>query len=286
MSTKKKTSELVTGSAQIQRMLVALAPSFNTVTTLEAAAALAGRLQAELTGLFIEDIRLLQLASLPFTREVDAGSGQQRSLSSRSMSRSLRAQAVRARAVLQDVATRHRVSSRFHTTRGEMLAEIISASREVDVMVVGVERYAGAERLRTTISGVVSQCRCAVMLVQEEATKGENIIVLYDGTSAADTALALAQRLAVEQGADRVVVLTEDKKLQKKVIQQLEQTNREITYDFQILDIDASGLYDLPKILRQQQCGMFIVPQNNPVSRQMIETGALARFNCPVLLVR
>ncbi|MBK7177644.1 MAG: universal stress protein [Chloroflexi bacterium] len=55
---------------KIQRILVALDASPHSLAALEAAIDLAERLDAELQGLFVEDINLLRLAQLPFAREL------------------------------------------------------------------------------------------------------------------------------------------------------------------------------------------------------------------------
>ena len=54
----------------IRRILVAVDASTHSLAALEAASVLAEVLNAELVGIFVEDINLLRLAGLPFAREV------------------------------------------------------------------------------------------------------------------------------------------------------------------------------------------------------------------------
>ncbi|MGB7837261.1 MAG: universal stress protein, partial [Terrimicrobiaceae bacterium] len=54
----------------IRRILVALDASAHSRAALEAACELALGLDAELSGLFVEDINLLRLAQLPFASEI------------------------------------------------------------------------------------------------------------------------------------------------------------------------------------------------------------------------
>ena len=58
-----------TAAPAIRRILVALDASTHSLAALETAAGLAARLEAELVGLFVEDINLLRAAELPFARE-------------------------------------------------------------------------------------------------------------------------------------------------------------------------------------------------------------------------
>ena len=67
---------------RIDRVMVALDSTKQSQAALKAAAELAARLNVELIGLFVEDINLLQLASLPFAREIVYGSETKRSFSS------------------------------------------------------------------------------------------------------------------------------------------------------------------------------------------------------------
>ena len=59
-----------TFSFPLHRILVPLDASENSLTALDTAAELAAVLDAELEGLFVEDINLLQLCDFPFAREV------------------------------------------------------------------------------------------------------------------------------------------------------------------------------------------------------------------------
>ncbi len=59
-----------TKQTAIQRILLALDASPQSVAALDTATELAGRLGAELTGLFVEDTDLLRMAALPFAAEI------------------------------------------------------------------------------------------------------------------------------------------------------------------------------------------------------------------------
>jgi len=88
------------------------------VRELEAAAALAGRIGAELTGLFVEDATLLRFAALPFAREIGFASAARRGTGVDAMERSLRTLAREARQVLVSVAERQDVRWSFRVERG------------------------------------------------------------------------------------------------------------------------------------------------------------------------
>ena len=97
---------------------------------LEAAAALAGGVGAELFGLFIEDLDLLRFASLPFAREIGLSPALRRSLDVASLERDLRERAARAERAIAGTAGRAAVRWSFRVTRGFVAAELLAAAAE------------------------------------------------------------------------------------------------------------------------------------------------------------
>lgn len=95
---------------------------------LEAAAALAGRIGAELTGLFVEDATLLRFAALPFAREIGFASAARRSTGVDAMERSLQALAGEARRVFAGVAERQDVRWSFRVERGVSPEALLAAA--------------------------------------------------------------------------------------------------------------------------------------------------------------
>jgi hypothetical protein len=102
----------------------------------EAAAAIAGSIEGELAGLFVENVDLLHLAALPFTREVGFPSAETRELDVERMERVLRAVAGEANRLLGMVAARARLRWSFRVTRGVFAAELASAAERADLVLV------------------------------------------------------------------------------------------------------------------------------------------------------
>ena len=116
----------------------------------EAAAAIAGNIEGELAGLFVENIDLLHLAALPFTREIGFPSAESRELDVERMERTLRAVAAEASRMLGTVAASARLQWSFRVTRGVFAAELASAAERADlVLVPGAGHVSrGAHRIR------------------------------------------------------------------------------------------------------------------------------------------
>ena len=122
----------------IRRILVALDNSRHSLAALEAAAELAARLQAELSGLFVEDINLIRLAGLPFAQEIHYPSASLRQLSRQKLDQELKARATQARQALAAAATQANVDWSFRVVRGLVAAELLAAASDVDLLSLGI----------------------------------------------------------------------------------------------------------------------------------------------------
>jgi hypothetical protein len=124
---------------KIRRVIVGLDPAAGSRMLLEAAADLAGEMQAELLGLFVENQDLLHFAGLPFAREVGFESATRRALDVESMERSLRALARDARQMLEAVAGATRVPWSFRVVRGAPAAALLAAAEESDLVIARLD---------------------------------------------------------------------------------------------------------------------------------------------------
>ncbi len=117
------------------RILVALDDAEAAVGALSTAAFLASRLQAELHGLYVEDIDLLRLAGLPFARTVGHASARSQPLDFAAVERAFRQQAERMRALMEEMAERERLAWSFQVERGRLLDAMMAAAGSADMLV-------------------------------------------------------------------------------------------------------------------------------------------------------
>ena len=178
---------------------------------LRAAADAASRMNTELTGLFIEDINLLNLAAMPFASEVCFPSATRREMDVGRLESSLRALAGEAQRALETVARRAALRSSFRVARGALLAELLAAASETDVVVAGtLSRTSALSEL--SVVCLASVAREAVAgLVRELAPSVRGRITVVVLETDADTALhwesEFRELLARDGLAHRVRVL-------------------------------------------------------------------------------
>jgi nucleotide-binding universal stress UspA family protein len=197
------------GARAIRRILVALDASPDSLAAMEAAAELASRLDAELAGLFVEDVRLVQAAALSLARAVNVSSATERVFDLDAIERELRAQAARIRLALAAVGDRLRVRWTLRVARGQVAAEVLGAARGADLLLIG-----RGGRLRSREAGLGSVARAAateaaapVLLLRAGTRITAPVLVGYDGSPASGRALAFAVALARAGGGGLLVMV-------------------------------------------------------------------------------
>ncbi|MGE5240415.1 MAG: universal stress protein [Bacteroidota bacterium] len=269
----------------IRRILVALDASVSSLATLEAAVALASHLEAELIGLFVEDVNLLNLAALPFAREVGFPSARRRRLGSLEMERSLRAQASRAQAALIAAAERQSVRCSFRVVRGEVTAQVLEAATEVDLLALGMGRPR-AWRASSTSRVIASSASRPVLLLTPGTPVGPPIASVYDGSAESARALLLARRLAQTESATlTVLVVARDaddaQRLRQQAAGHLAGSGLAVDY-VTLMDADAA---DVAQAARRRATGTLVLAANLLLKSGTLEQ-LLTELDCAVILTR
>lgn len=191
--------------APIRRILVALDTAPTSEAILEGVARLAARAEAELLGLFVEDIDLLNMAGLPFARESCLALALSRRLEAEDMERALRAQAERARALLEKTALRLSLRWSFRVVRGRMAEELQTASEQVDLIAFWLPLHTRAGAGMPAIARTVSR---PILFLPHGAALQPPFGVVFERSEASRRALALAAQLAGEEKRGVTVLLT------------------------------------------------------------------------------
>jgi len=179
------------------RVVVALDTS-GSLAALATASGLARAMEAELVGLFVEDVDLLAFAALPFAGEVGFASAQWRALDVATMERSLRAQARRIREALGKRLAGEPVKWTFEVVRGTTFTALASVAAERDLAVVTVRR--GADRARADIARAIGTLPTALLIVPESTPPPRMIAVVAPAQAAPREIAALVASLSTHYG--------------------------------------------------------------------------------------
>jgi len=169
-----------------RRILVALDTSMGSRAALARAAELARRIDAELSGLFIQDENLLQLAALPFARELSASGGAGRALSPDTMERDLARQALLLEKELKAIAVSLDLRWSFRTRRGRVARELLAACAGHELLALGrTGMQPGYRRLGSTARRLLTESDFPVMFIGPARAPAERVLAVFDNSPSA-----------------------------------------------------------------------------------------------------
>lgn len=272
---------------RIRRILVALDASPHSLAALQAAGELAASLDAELVGLYVEDITLLRLAGLPLLREVSIFSALPRQIDREQLEQQLRMQARIARRALADLARRTRVRWSFRVSQGVITAELLTAAGENDLIILGKSGWSRRRRLGSTARVIVTQAPSRAMVVQVGSSIRLPAAVLYDGSALSTAALDAAASLAQGRGSALVVIimarsLEQARELQTEVAGWLRKRGMAARYRW-LVQPDPIRLMNF---IDAEGCRMLVLPADSPLLPPAAMLELVDRIDLPVLLVR
>ena len=272
----------------LHRILVALDASTHSMAALAAAVQLAAAMEAELEGLFVEDINLLRLAGLPFAREVRHTASLE-ALDSLRMERALKAQAAQAREALAAAAQRAQVQWSFRVVRGQVTQEVLAAAARADLVTLGKQgrsRSPGA-RLGSTALRVASGAPGALLLVEYGVPAGQPVLFLFDGSEGAKHALQAAARLAKASGARPVVLLV------TATPEEADRLEQQAAHLFEAMGVHphfrrlpGADVHTLSRALLAEGDGLVVVSARSALLPEETIQKLLDRIRNPVLLIR
>lgn len=273
----------------IHRILVALDASAHSLAALEEAAALANRLQAELTGLFVEDINMARLAALPFARQISLPSGIGADIDNAMIELGLRAQAARAKAALESAAGRAGVRWSFRVARGRVAEEVIAAAGVSDLVILGwASRPLSLKvRLGSTARTIAARAPRSVLILRHGASLTGPLAVAYDGSPGSEKALAAAARLAMNVSGELTVLLLADEeaeveRLRAEAAARLEGHGVSLAYHA----LKRARPATVCAALSETGSGVLVLSADSPLLVGEDAPEPLDAFACPVLLVR
>lgn len=275
------------GELMIRRILVALDASRHSLAALEAAVELAASLEAELQGLFVEDVNLLRLAGLPVAREVLYPFVAAARLDRARMERELRAQAAQARRALAAACERRQIKWSFRVVRGEVAPEVLTAALEADLLSLGKASRPLTRRVRlgSTAQAAAAQAPRSVLLLQRDVGVRPPVVVTYDRSPTARQALMMAAHLVQKIGGYLTILILADaldraQQLQAQAANWLGGQRLLVRYR----QLVGAGVATLIHEVRAEGSGVLVlsVAILHPEALQRL----LVEVDCPVLLVR
>jgi nucleotide-binding universal stress UspA family protein len=274
-----------------RRILVALDASRESQAALEAAAKLAARLEAQLLGLFVEDADLLNLAALPFSREVPLLSRTSRILQPEQIERDLKSRAAMARRALAETATALHIGWSFRIARGRVETELLAAAKDADLVALGkgTRPLSGHAFLGSTGRAIVARTiRSVLFATMTSGPADAAVAAVYSEGHRSGEALALAARLAKHEGRPLVVFVLGDtpsalSRLESGILEQLQS----IGMSGSVRRVNGTGLADLLQAVEETSISLLVVGASAVLSDTDLALDTLVeQCTCSILLVR
>jgi len=183
----------------IRRVLLALDAAGPGPATLDAAAGLAFRLDAELAAVLVEEADLLRATALPSSRHLALPGGERLDLDA--VGAGVRASADRARSLLEAAAARRQVRWSFQAMRERAVRELLETGGAEELLVVERprDRLAGMGGLTGLLGAATAGTRPVLVLGPAMrpggARPGGRVSVVWDESESAAAALDLALRI-------------------------------------------------------------------------------------------
>ena len=189
----------------VEGIVVTLDAASESRIAIDTAVQLAARTGAPLHGIFVEDQELLELAALPFARQVTFGTGAE-AFTIENVELHLRAQAERARRELFTAARRHGVTCTFEVKRGTVGAAASASEHRLVIAGASSRPVAGYFRVEHRWWSSVGAATGPLLISRALWTRpGAVAVLMQDSTAASARLLDAAARIAA--AGDRTLLI-------------------------------------------------------------------------------
>lgn len=271
----------------VRKILVAVDASPSSLVALRLAVDLAARAQAELLGLFVEDVALLRLADAPLASQVSP-SATRAPITRSSMEAALRAQSQLVRDTMTALAQAAQITWSFRTVRGRVTEEILAAARETDLLALGTAGWSIGARLRlgSTAQQAAISSRPVLLLPVRALPSYSHVMVYFDNKPAARRALLAAAELAeICSRSLTVLIATANPKKAEHMINEATSILQDRPIEVTHRTIDPKDQVGLRNIMKAEQGGILVL--GGARAARTLETLAsfLHEANIPLLLL-
>lgn len=276
--------------ALVRRVVVLLDGSRHAAAILEEAIAMAAREQAELVGLFVEDIDLLRAASLPFGGEIGMASGRLRHVERSLLEQRMHYQVEQARRLLAAAARPHAVRWRLEVNRDHVDTVTLAVAAEGDLLLLAGSGLRGRFRSGLTSAAarrIASDARCTVMLLSDRRAAGEQpVLAIYEPGSTGRRTLAEAARLARGMRRKLVAIVPPAVEHDAGELTELEQWD---VWQRRPLDFAGSPDEDVRAILRllhRERAAALVIERNHRLLEGSTGEWLFDALEVPLIIVR
>lgn len=252
---------------------------------LEAALGLAAVLNAEIAGLFVEDIGLVRMASLPFTRELGLTSAVLRPIDAGDIERALRLQAEQSRAWLAAAAGALNLRWSFQVVRGQAVGAVLEYGEGSTLVVLGTSS-ASVVSASMEFSAPGAAERRAFAPGRFRRLGARPIVMLFDGSERAMRALAAAHALAKRAYARlTVLVMADDAEEFERLRRQARSWLAEQGAAARFIGLKSRDVESVAQAVSAENASAFLWHEKDEPADPRALRRLLSELSCPLILV-
>ena len=278
----------VYGPLCVEHILVSLDSSTHSFAALRAAVVLARHFEANLKGLFVEDIALLGLAESPFRQEVGEYSAIVREFSTDDISRGILVQSRWVIKTFRKLINQTNIRGEFSILRGEVFKMIYHETKNCDLLIIG---KTGTHPLRkrgmgSTAKYLIKHSKVSLVLVEEDNSIGYPMVLLYEDSPTGQTSLETARDL-LDPTETLIVLLDEENpdKL-KSNKDRIEQWATENQIDLSLQTYQKHTFEQFIGMINGLKEGLFILSHpEDPLQEELIEI-CLEKVSLPIFYIK
>lgn len=273
----------------IRRIVVGVDESAHSRAALEAAAELAEAFEAELEGVFVEDVNVLRAVEHTFGYEISVFSGSPRSVQVGELERQLRERARRLQELFDRIARRSALRRQFRTVRGRVDAELHQAVGDEDLLALGRRGASGSERssLGSTARSLAVEGPRSMLLLPRGRLPGSGVCAVVDDGERAREALEVAAALARRQGTDLHVLVVgrdDDEARQRAEAAEAQLSETDVRAWFRrVVDPEPARI---ARLAQGARAGLLVVRAGVGTLQGQALGDMLQELDCAVLLLR
>ncbi|MCP5363622.1 MAG: hypothetical protein H6905_00045 [Hyphomicrobiales bacterium] len=279
---------------RFKRIMIAFDWGSESVRAVEEATDLAVRLHAELRAMFVEDVDLLRLSEHANVHAFRLLSLTGQQLAAGQLRQEMRARVARSRRALEEAAARRRLKCAFEVRQGHALSEALEAATDEDLVIVSwspqlMSGSWGATRPPpAALAHALSEAHGrSVLLLHPDAPKAGPILIGFDGSDQAKTALGAALQIADDQVSELIVVLLSNRLAEiDRWSHEIKEMTADSTSPLRIVHMPMAGLAELCHLARNSHARLLVFGANLVLAQGDMGRQALGRVSCSVLLTR
>lgn len=268
------------------RVLVLLDGSRMSYAALEEAARIAAATDADVIGLFVEELNLLRSAGFGFAREVGSASGVSRPFNQGDLEQRIQRLAGQARQALAEAVGRYGGRHTLSISRGSVVEEVLALAGPQDLLVLGRVGWSSAPggRLGSTARGLLRRSPGRVLLwCERPVSPGGRVVVFLNDHDEANHRAIMAAAEAARHSRRPVTVLSgSDASMSPERLEQIRQGLGVAGPEVRVRLLPSADPVTIAQILRQEGAAQLVVSRESSLLRQPGAEQLLTVLNLPV----